>query len=508
MKKLLLTLFLCTVYLDILAQRENDAMFFGGCSNNNTCLCNAPRKGNIYKFNSDSLEQIIDPSCLPLSTFYSSATFCNKHTGELIFASNGWRMVNSDNQIISHKLWFSNMPHPGGPDSTNVDITAGPLFLPHPGDSTKAYLFYGQYTGYSVQSLSFQADKYFTFALLDIPSKSLISKNNVLLTDTSSYGDIQACRHANGRDWWIIKPDIYSNKYFIGLLTPQGLQMTNVSIPNAPNTIRCNTSSKFNIQGTKYIQYNGPYSRSVHEYDFDRCNGTLSNFVLHDISDSISPSDGTLASISISPDGSKFYFKRNASIIYNLLQGFFQVDLATDSIQLIARYGGTPQMMPNGRKMLFFEPIYINGTLTDYSISEISNPNDSFENLNIHHYKYTQPNAFLGIAPSNFAYMRLGADTLSICDSLSVITKRYKANEPSGLLVFPNPANHQLNLTFEKSITGYIIITDALGKVVYSYNINNPIIELPIDIANFTNGIYYLSYRNKEVSIHKKFIKQ
>jgi hypothetical protein len=508
MKKLLLTLFLCTVYLDILAQRENDAMFFGGCSNNNTCLCNAPRKGNIYKFNSDSLEQIIDPSCLPLSTFYSSATFCNKHTGELIFASNGWRMVNSDNQIISHKLWFSNMPHPGGPDSTNVDITAGPLFLPHPGDSTKAYLFYGQYTGYSIQSLSFQADKYFTFALLDIPSKSLISKNNVLLTDTSSYGDIQACRHANGRDWWIIKPDIYSNKYFIGLLTPQGLQMTNVMVPNAPNSIRCNTSSKFNIQGTKYIHYNGGFSRVVHEYDFDRCTGTLSKFVLHDISDSISPSDGSLASISISPDGSKFYIQRNASIIYNLLQGLFQVDLATDSIRLIARYAGTPQMMPNGRKMLFFEPIYINGTLTDYSISEISNPNDSFENLNIHHYKYTHPNAFLGIAPSNFAYMRLGADTLSICDSLSVITKRYKANEPIGLVVFPNPATNKLNLVFDKNSIGKIIINDALGKEVYSYTINNPNIELQIDISNFNSGIYYLSYRSKDVSIHKKFVKQ
>jgi hypothetical protein len=102
----------------------------------------------------------------------------------------------------------------------------------------------------------------------------------------------------------------------------------------------------------------------------------------------------------------------------------------------------------------------------------------------------------------------LGADTLSICDSLSVITKRSKANEPIGLVVFPNPANHQLNLTFEKSITGYIKITDALGKVVYSYTINNPIIELPIDIANFSSGIYYLNYRNKEVSIHKKFIKQ
>jgi hypothetical protein len=232
MKKVALIIIISLSVSFAFAQREADAMYFGGCYNNQTCLCNIPKQGNIYKFNDDSLEEIIDPACLPMASFYSRASFSNRHSGELIFASNGWRLLNGDNQIVSHKLWLDNMPHPGGVDSTGVDIVAGPLFLPHPGDSTKAYLFYGQYSNYSLQSLNFVADKYFTFAILDIHSKSLISKNNVLLTDTSTLGDMQACRHANGRDWWIIKPDIYSNKFFIGLLTPQGLQMTNVTLPS------------------------------------------------------------------------------------------------------------------------------------------------------------------------------------------------------------------------------------------------------------------------------------
>ena len=488
------------------AQRENDGLYFGGCDVQISCACNTPLQGHIYKFNDDSLEEIIDPACLPLNTFYSKATFCDKNTGELIFASNGWRLVNGDEQIVSHKLWFDNIPHPGGPDSTNVDIISGPLFLPHPGDSTKAYLFYGQYINYSLQNLNFVADKFFTYALLDIPTKTLVSKNNILLTDTSSYGDIQSCRHANGRDWWIIKPDIYSNKFFIGLLTPQGLQMTNVIIPNAPNTIRCNTSSKFNIQGTKYIQYNGPYSRSVHEYDFDRCTGTLSNFVLHDISDSISPFDGSLASMTISPDGSKFYIKRNTTP--NLAQGLFQLDLATDSMRLISRRGQCPQLMPNGKKLLFGNSFLDSNNAIQRRIGEIENPNANFDDLIIDYFKYNHPNANLGIAPSNFAYMRLGADTLSICDSLSVITRKSANEKPSGLVVYPNPATNQLNLVFDKNSIGTIIINDALGKEVYSYLINNPNVELQIDISNFTNGVYYVSYRNKDVSVHRKFVKQ
>ena len=75
-------------------------------------------------------------------------------------------------------------------------------------------------------------------------------------------------------------------------------------------------------------------------------------------------------------------------------------------------------------------------------------------------------------------------------------------------MVYPNPATNQLNLVFDKNTIGKIIINDALGKEVYSYLVNNPNIELQIDISNFTNGIYYLSYRNKDVSIHRKFVKQ
>jgi hypothetical protein len=122
------------------------------------------------------------------------------------------------------------------------------------------------------------ADIYFTYALLDIPTQSLISKNNIILSDTSSMGDMQACRHANGRDWWIIKPHIYTDLYYVGLLDPAGISMNLVQLPGVPHLLRSNTSSKFNIQGTKYIQYIGQPHRQVHEYDFDRCLGLLSNY--------------------------------------------------------------------------------------------------------------------------------------------------------------------------------------------------------------------------------------
>ncbi|MFN4853616.1 MAG: T9SS type A sorting domain-containing protein [Bacteroidota bacterium] len=505
---LVLTLFFLSI-TSTHAQRENDAMFFGGCDNNQICLCIVPGQGNIYKFNEDSLEQIIDPACMPLSSFYSKATFCDKNTGDLIFASNGWRLINGDNQILTHKLYFNNSPHPGGPDTTGVNVASAPLFLPHPGDSTKAYLFYGQYGYFNYPQTNLYHDKFFTYALLDIPSKSLISKNNVLLSDTSSNGDIQACRHANGRDWWVIKPDIYSNKYFIGLLTPQGIQMNNITLPGVPANLRVNTSSKFTIQGNKYIQYNGGLSRMVHEYDFDRCTGTLSNFVLHDISDSIGPLDGSLASMSISPDGSKFYFARN--VTPGLIQGFYQVDLATDSIRLIARYAGTPQMMPNGKKMIFYEYVFntSTSTVTQRSISEISNPNESFQNLVIHHYKYTHTNANLGVAPSNFAYMRLGADSLSICDSLSVITKKNGNKRAETLVVFPNPATHFLQIEQQEQGNTQYKIINYYGQVILCWQSAEQKQYIDFSSKHLSNGLYILQAGNNSGRItQQKFVIQ
>jgi hypothetical protein len=508
MKKNIFTFLFCLYSFISFAQREADAMYNRGCFEGG-CWCSAPQQGTVFLFNEDSLVQIVDPACLPLKTFYSAANFAHRNTGELLFACNGWRLINGDGQILSHKLWFDDMPHPfDSADTTAVNVISGPLFLPHPSDSTKAYLFYGQLWPYNLQNISFRADKYFTYALLDIPTKSLISKNHILLTDTSSMGDMQACRHANGRDWWIIKPDIWSDKYFIGLLTPQGIEMTSITLNGVPANLRGNTSSKFNIQGTKYIHYNGGISRVVHEFDFDRCTGTLSNFVLHDISDSISPLDNTLGAFTISPDGSKVYLQRLNSPSFNILQGLFQLNLATDSFKLVSRYGGSPQMTPNGKNIIFRDGILTSPNQWLYGISEIENPNLNFNDLIIDTFKYTTPNYLMAIAPNNFAYMRLGADTLSICDSLSVITKRNGKQNQNGLVVFPNPANNQINLVFEKVTYGNIKIKDALGKLIYSNTITNPLLELPIDIASFSNGIYYVSLSNKDFTFYKKFIKQ
>lgn len=127
------------------AQREADCMVYGLCSYINECT--VPGQNLVLKFNEDSLETIFDNLVLNLPTGRGRAAFSDNTTGNLIFASNGWRLINSSGEVLAHKLWFDSIPHPGEiNDSTQLGyLLMGPLFLNDPADSTKAFLFYGQY---------------------------------------------------------------------------------------------------------------------------------------------------------------------------------------------------------------------------------------------------------------------------------------------------------------------------------------------------------------------------
>lgn len=495
------------------SQREADAMFYRGCPGDPPCWCPPPVQGNIFWFNDDSLQQIIDPACLPITRAFSGAAFSDRHTGELLFASNGWRLINGFGGILAHKLWRDDVPHPGdSSDTTTVNYAAGPLFLNHPSDSNKVYLFYGQRSApfFEGQYLM-AADIYFTYALLDIPTQSLISKNNVVLSDTSSMGDMQACRHANGRDWWIIKPHIYTDMYYVGLLDPTGINMNLVQLPGVPHLLRSNTSSKFNIQGNKYIQYIGQPHRQVYEYDFDRCLGVLSNYRMHDVSDSIANND-LISGISISPDGSKFYFKRNSTVLINgMEQGLFQLDLSNDEINLITTYAGTPQMMPNGKKMIFYEYFFDENNTIQRRVSEIANPNSSFAELEINHFKYNTPNAMIGLAPSNFAYFRLGAEEGSACDTLGPVSVGVSLQgEDKGMVVFPNPNAGQLNIEIKNiNAPAHFRILNSLGQLVYEWHSSDAVQSIDLSKLNLNSGLYIVQQNDKNGRFNQsKFIYQ
>jgi hypothetical protein len=72
-------------------------------------------------------------------------------------------------------------------------------------------------------------------------------------------------------------------------------------------------------------------------------------------------------------------------------------------------------------------------------------------------------------------------------------------------LVYPNPFNDNLSIALNSNLENTITISDVLGKVVYSSNINAK--NIAIDTRAFSNGNYILTIENKEGRFNYKLIK-
>jgi hypothetical protein len=87
-------------------------------------------------------------------------------------------------------------------------ISQASLIIPDPGDSSKYYLFH---SSVDVLSNGTQRPLHFYYSIIDMNLDNgkgdVISKNNILISDTLASGNITACKHANGRDWWVIEPE-------------------------------------------------------------------------------------------------------------------------------------------------------------------------------------------------------------------------------------------------------------------------------------------------------------
>lgn len=106
-----------------------------------------------------------------------------------------------------------------------------------------------------------------------------------------------------------------------------------------------------------------------------------------------------------------------------------------------------------------------------------------------------------------------GIPTFGGRDSVDILTGNnmqfdiilyFKDTNTVGLNEFPlnftlnqNPVHNEIVLHFKEHITGNITLTNNLGKVVYSSNLQNQI-KYNFDVTNLVSGLYYLSVSNNQ----------
>ncbi len=503
-----LLLCLCLMFTWAVAQRQADNLINGWCAHYpDSPNCLPPYANSVFKFNDDGLEEIVEPLDLNLAVYYSRAAYSDAN-GNLAFASNGWRLVDHQGNIVSNRLYFDWVPWPGdNPDPSMVLNSLGPLFLNDPGNPDRAYLFYGQYMIGNFGPEVVKADVVFTYAYLDVPNRALISQNNIVMHDTSASGDMQACRHANGRDWWLIKPGIYEDEYFIGLLSPTGIsEMQKITIPGIIHRGQFETYSYFSFDGLKFLHFTGKRHKFLHEYDFDRCTGTLSNPIVHDLTDSIPWGDHNACNIS--PDGSKFYIRRSPWPDSALVGALLQYDLSNANWTFLSNtFTGSPQTTPNGKEILLGSRIFL-GDTSYRTLSRILQPNLPGLLCNLVTHTDTLQNTPSFVSPSNFANFRLGPVDGSACDTLGINSTEAFEKPEADVSVYPNPAREVLNVRLLnaplKNPTVYIF--NALGALIYQGPLEHALQTLSLRDLNISPGLYWIKIINGNDSFVKRFV--
>jgi hypothetical protein len=360
-------------------------------------------------------------------------------------------------------------------------------FLPFPNDSTKYYLFHQRRDQDSV--LSYPTRKLMFSVInskLDDGTGGVISRNQIIAEDHFSLGGIKACKHGNGRDWWIIAPKAGRQAYHAVKVTPNGVEKSIFQKLNDDEFDIYDGSGGLNVfspDGSIFVRSTNS-DPGTFIMKFDRCTGKMSDIV------NIKYKWEACSGVAISPNSRYLYVTAR--------RWLYQYDLQADDIQksqvLIDTFDGYKSwfgvstnfckiaLAPNGK-------IYISSLSSTESMHVINNPDEAGKACNFVQRGFPLK-ALLYSALPNFPNYNLGAKKGSPCENdLSTSTEIYVPNK---IHIFPNPAQDYLNISLREYYEK-LVIYDVNGKELQKITTNREESHYKIDISHFLSGIYFIS---------------
>ncbi|MBP7273739.1 MAG: T9SS type A sorting domain-containing protein [Saprospiraceae bacterium] len=436
--------------------------------------------------------------------YLTNASIADK-SGHLLFFTNGNRILNRSYAIMENgdSLCQNNISYNWGYDGQpNIQ---GALILPMPGDANKYILLQQERSdtsgGEGISFLTYLGLDYY-YSVIDMSYNNyhgkVIEKSVPLVHDTLEIGKITACRHANGRDWWILVHEYDTNWYYRFLLDNVGIHTLDPQIigENMPSDFG---QVFFTPDGNKYIMTSikidvvnleGP-GTFVSIYDFDRCTGLLSNQRIKNFVQEESYIWGAAAS----PNSQFLYTMADTAIA--------QYDLLADDIfatrTTVAVYDGFVSPFATGFAFGVTAPdgkIYgIPGSSVNV-MHVINHPNERGLACDVCQHCVQLPtyNAF---SVPNFANYRLGPLDGSPCDTLGIdnpppASVSEEQDEVPTVRLYPNPASQLVFVQYaDPQHDTKLLLYNALGELV----LERPLAPLlsNIDIQRLASGIYFYS---------------
>jgi hypothetical protein len=227
-----------------------------------------PNKSRV-NFDSNSYQYIVEQRKMG---FEGTQGNISDSAGNFLMSSNGVWIANTNNDTMMNGSGLN----PGAfVNSWDLGLPApyGNFFLPWPDSSQKYILIHQTHNGTSSPS----SELYYSVIDINLDNGlgAVVEKNTVFFQDNIAWG-LNACKHANGRDWWIVALSDSANKIFTFLLTPSGLQYINTNVFNVPAFAGTSGQPTFSPDGSKFAYASGTGgggARYLYLYNFDRCTG-------------------------------------------------------------------------------------------------------------------------------------------------------------------------------------------------------------------------------------------
>ena len=287
-----------------------------------------PHRGitNI-NFNTLSLNPSFKYDSFKIIDFDWTCNDMSDEDGNYLFSYNGYTVENYLNQIIQNgKGGFSSQ-------KTSKDVNyQGGLILNL--KRLNEFILVHDKHNMELFSPNFQSDG-LRYSLINIQHKinegKVIKKDYKILEDTLDYGRLLSIKHANGRDWWIIRGRYNMKSFYKFIVINDTVIINDLQVIGEDQYLPLGgvTTSPNGKNIVYFHQHVGPLHGLpgengffINTFNFDRSSGILSNPKTL----KISQDTGYLFGAAFSPNGKYLYVSR--------INYIFQIDMTSDSLVL------------------------------------------------------------------------------------------------------------------------------------------------------------------------------